>query len=67
MKVGNLIKQYLYNNRGQGIHRFGIVIKIISRKKIKVFWFIDHASSRRKTPYEETIKMELIEVISEIN
>ena len=66
MKVGNLIKQYLYNNRGQGVHRFGIVIKIISRKKINVLWFADYNATRKKTPYEEIIKMELIEVISEV-
>jgi len=66
VQVGHLIKQSLYTNRGTIVYRYGLVVEILPRKKIKVLWFPNHARPREKALYEEIIKMELIEIISEI-
>jgi hypothetical protein len=66
VQVGHLIKQSLYTDRGTRVYRYGLVLEILPRKKIKVLWFPNHARSEQKGLYEEIIKMELIEIISEI-
>jgi len=66
VRVGHLIKQHLYNDRGQSVWRYGLVLEIVSRIKIRVLWFPNHVKPRKKDLYEEIIKMELIEIISEI-
>jgi len=48
------------------MYRYGIVLEILSRIKIRVLWFPNHTRPRKKDLYEEVIKMELIEIISEI-
>ena len=66
MRVGNFIKQHKYNDRGKGIYRYGIVTQILSRKEIKVVWFPNVFFPRHTTLYHSIIKMELIEIISEV-
>lgn len=66
MKIGTFIKQHVYNDRGQHIYRYGLVVQVITRKKIKVVWFPNHFFPRKTALYEDIIKMELIEIISEV-
>lgn len=71
MDIGTYIKQFLfYNSKGKSIFRYGIVIGSIPPKrpslikKITVLWNSIPELPKYKTSYIETIKMELIEVIT---
>lgn len=66
MKVGTFIKQHIYNDRGDHVYRYGLVIEIVTRKEIRVVWLPNQFFSRKKALYEDIIKMELIEIISEV-
>ena len=66
MRNGALIKQIVYTDRGDPIYRYGIVIKVVSRKKAKVFWFAAEVPPyHKKTIGIEIIKLELIEILSD--
>ena len=68
MKVGTYIRHYLYKNRGERIYRYGIVIKIVyysPSKFANVLWHASPHYTLHKSPYLETIKINLLEVVSE--
>ena len=77
MKVGNYIKQTIYRDlrigpqgweqSAQHVYKYGIVLEIVSRREIIVIWLATNGSNHmKKIPYTEKIKMEMIEIISEI-
>jgi len=66
MRIGTFIKQHAYNDRGNNIYRYGIVIELITRKEIKVVWLPNSFFPRQQALYKSIIKMELIEIISEV-
>jgi len=68
VKIGSYIRHYLYKNRGERIYRYGIIIKIVHYSPPKfanVIWQPTPYYSLYKSPYLETIKINLLEVVSE--
>jgi len=66
MKPGTYIKQSLYIYKGSTIFRYGLIITaIIGSYPIlaEVLW---SPHNKNKSCYIETIKLELIEIISEV-
>jgi len=77
MKIGNYIKQTIYRDLRIGpqgwkqgsshVYKYGIVLEIVSRREIIVIWLATNSANHmKKIPYTEKIKMEMIEIISEI-
>ena len=66
MRIGHLIKQHLCDDHGRTVSRHGVVLRLLPRNRIRVLWFPNNVRPREKHLYEEIIKMELIEIISEI-
>ena len=68
MKVGSYIRHFLYKNRGERIYRYGIIIEIVYHPPSKFANVLWHSSPRYtfyKNSHIETIKINLLEVVSE--
>jgi len=68
VKVGSYIRHYLYKNRGERIYRYGIIVEILCYSPPKfanVLWQPTPHYILYKDLYIESIKINLLEVISE--
>tara|TARA_R100001082_G_scaffold70072_1_gene39874 strand:+ start:2093 stop:2293 length:201 start_codon:yes stop_codon:yes gene_type:complete len=66
MKPGTYIKHFLYTYKGTAIFRYGIVITATLGKQPIIAEVLWSPHSNNKICYVEAIKLELIEIISEV-